>query len=59
MKTPSRRLMGIVIVPGLAAASLLADASAGEAALAYYRQAKINWRQFEGQKLTIGLNKHP
>ena len=27
--------------------------------LAYYRQAKINWRQFEGQKLTIGLNKHP
>jgi multiple sugar transport system substrate-binding protein len=28
-------------------------------ALAYYRQAKINWRQAEGQSLTIGLNKHP
>jgi multiple sugar transport system substrate-binding protein len=28
-------------------------------ALAYFRQAKINWRQAEGQSLTIGLNKHP
>jgi multiple sugar transport system substrate-binding protein len=27
--------------------------------LAYFRQAKINWRQAEGQSLTIGLNKHP
>ena len=36
------------------------DASAqDEQALAYYRQAKINWRQAEGQSLTIGLNKHP
>jgi multiple sugar transport system substrate-binding protein len=33
---------------------------AGEASgLDYFKQAKINWRQFEGQKLTIGLNKHP
>ncbi|MBS0639201.1 MAG: extracellular solute-binding protein [Acetobacteraceae bacterium] len=30
-----------------------------DAALDYYRQAKINWRQAEGQSLTIGLNKHP
>jgi len=30
-----------------------------DASLAYFRQAKINWRQAEGQKLTIGLNKHP
>ena len=30
-----------------------------EAALAWYRQAKINWRMAEGQSLTIGLNKHP
>ena len=37
----------------------IGDAVAGEnAGLAYFRQAKINWRQFEGQKLTIGLNKH-
>jgi len=30
-----------------------------DAALAYYRDAKINWRQAEGQSLTIGLNNHP
>src|SRR3977135_4459949 len=30
-----------------------------DGALAYYREAKINWRQAEGQSLTIGLNKHP
>ena len=36
----------------------VAEAAAGESSLAYFRQAKINWRQFEGQKLTIGLNKH-
>jgi hypothetical protein len=28
-------------------------------ALAYYHQAKVNWRQAEGQSLTIGMNKHP
>ena len=33
--------------------------AADEAALAYFRQAKINWRQFDGQKLSIALNKHP
>jgi len=35
------------------------EALAAEPDLTYFRQAKINWRQFEGQKLTIGLNKHP
>ena len=30
-----------------------------DAALAYYRDAKINWKQADGQSLTIGLNKHP
>jgi multiple sugar transport system substrate-binding protein len=35
-------------------------ALAGEAAgLAYFKQAKINWRAYEGQKLTISLNRHP
>jgi multiple sugar transport system substrate-binding protein len=28
-------------------------------ALAYFHQAKIDWQQAKGQKLTIGLNKHP
>ena len=35
------------------------EAISAEPDLSYFRQAKINWRQFEGQKLTIGLNKHP
>jgi multiple sugar transport system substrate-binding protein len=44
----------------LACLAPIGEAVAGEAAgLAYFRQAKINWRQAEGQKLTIGLNKHP
>lgn len=42
------------------ALSVIGRATAQEdAALAYYREAKINWRQAEGQSLTIGLNKHP
>ncbi len=28
-------------------------------AISYYRQAKIDWRQAAGKKLTIALNKHP
>lgn len=36
-----------------------AEAAAAGPDLTYFRQAKINWKQFEGQKLTIGLNKHP
>jgi multiple sugar transport system substrate-binding protein len=43
-----------LVLIGCAAVSV-AQAAAD---LAYYRQAKINWRQFEGQTLTIGLNKH-
>lgn len=35
-----------------------AVAQSGES-LAYFRQAKIDWRQAAGQSLTIGLNKHP
>jgi hypothetical protein len=34
-------------------------ASAQGDALAYYREAKIDWQQAKGQSLTIGLNKHP
>jgi multiple sugar transport system substrate-binding protein len=44
----------LFIMAGVASASAQDDD-----ALAYYRQAKINWRQAEGQSLTIGLNKHP
>ncbi len=54
-----RWLIGLVSAL-LCAIGAIATASAqDDDALAYYRQAKINWRQAEGQKLTIGLNKHP
>lgn len=53
------RRVGIVILMAIAAVGTAVEAGAGESALAYYREAKINWRAFEGQKLTIGLNKHP
>jgi multiple sugar transport system substrate-binding protein len=36
-----------------------AAAAAGESSLAYFRQAKINWRQAEGQKLAVVLGKQP
>jgi len=61
MRNRSRWLIGvgIALFAGMVVASMVAEVYAGEAALAYYRQAKINWRAYEGQKLTIGLNKHP
>ena len=34
-------------------------AFAQEDPLAYYQQAKINWKAYEGTTITIGLNKHP
>ncbi|MFB3816719.1 MAG: ABC transporter substrate-binding protein [Candidatus Methylomirabilales bacterium] len=46
----------------LAAMLLLGSAgvgAAGQPDLSYFQQAKINWKQFAGQRLTIGLNKHP
>ena len=49
-------LLLIVIGIVLLASSL---ALSQEDPLAYYKQAKINWRAFEGTQLTIGLNKHP
>ena len=48
-------LVGVLALLGVVASLPAQD----DAALAYYRQAKINWRLAEGQSLTIGLNKHP
>ena len=61
MRTRSRWVAWVGLwLLALACFGPIGDALAGESAgLAYFRQAKINWRQFEGQKLTIGLNKHP
>ena len=48
-------------VPGAWVQGALAQGTTAqdEAALTYFRQAKIDWRQAAGQSLTIGLNKHP
>jgi ABC-type glycerol-3-phosphate transport system substrate-binding protein len=52
--------LGLASLLACACLAPLGEALAGESpGLAYFRQAKINWRQAEGQKLTIGLNKHP
>lgn len=37
----------------------LVEAEAGESALTYFRQAKINWRLAEGQKLGVSFPKQP
>jgi multiple sugar transport system substrate-binding protein len=62
MRTRSRWSAWIGLVGVLAVTCLvpMGEVLAGESpSLTYFRQAKINWRQAEGQKLTIGLNKHP
>lgn len=59
MRIP-RRWLSALLLTGLVTTQAPPPAAAQDSeALAYYRQAKINWRQAEGQSLTIGLNKHP
>lgn len=50
-----RSLTSLLIAAGAVPSALAQD----DAALAYYREARINWRQAENQSLTIGLNRHP
>ncbi|HEY4253179.1 MAG TPA: extracellular solute-binding protein [Roseomonas sp.] len=50
-----RSLTGLLLAAGVARGASAQD----DAALAYYREARINWRQADGQSLTIGLNRHP
>ena len=62
MMTRARWLVSLGLASLLALTCLapIGEALAGESpSLAYFRQAKINWRQAEGQKLTIGLNNTP
>src|SRR5436189_2126308 len=58
MRIQRRSLAGLFLATPFIGRVLGASAQ-DDAALAYYREAKINWRQAEGQSLTIGLNKHP
>jgi multiple sugar transport system substrate-binding protein len=57
----SRRgwISGLWLAMLLTTAGITGASAQDDEALAYYRQAKIDWRQAAGQKLTIGLNKHP
>ena len=52
-----RQIAGLLLATPFISAGL-AQAQ-DDQALAYYRQAKIDWQQAKGQSLTIGLNKHP
>jgi multiple sugar transport system substrate-binding protein len=54
-----RSLSGLLLATGFTMGGVRGASAQDDAALAYYRQAKINWRQAEGQSLAIGLNKHP
>jgi multiple sugar transport system substrate-binding protein len=58
MRLQRRRFTELLLTTPLTAAGAR-SAAAQDDALAYYRQAKIDWQQAKGQSLTIGLNKHP
>ena len=59
MRSRCRWLAGLVLATFFMMAGVPVASAQDDEALAYYRQAKIDWRQAEGQSLTIGLNKHP
>src|SRR2546421_3732136 len=59
MRSRCRWLAGLVLATFFMMAGIVAASAQDDEALAYYRQAKINWQQAKGQSLTIGLNKHP
>jgi multiple sugar transport system substrate-binding protein len=59
MRIQRRRLTGLLLTTPLAMAGAQSASAQDDAALAYYREAKIDWQQAKGQSLTIGLNKHP
>lgn len=50
-----RTFLGMLLATG-AAPGVMAQSGDN---LEYFRQAKINWRQAEGQPLALGMNKHP
>lgn len=59
MRHPRRWLTSLFVATVIMLAGTVPALAQDDEALAYFRQAKINWRQAEGQSLTIGLNKHP
>jgi len=59
MRFNRRWLMGMVLAASAMVGFIAPALSQDDEATAYFKQARINWRQAEGQSLTIGLNKHP
>ncbi len=59
MNVQRRWINRLLLSSPLAMGGALCARAQDDAALAYYREAKINWKQADGQSLTIGLNKHP
>ena len=59
MRSGCRWLAGLFLATFFTMAGVATASAQDDESLAYYRQAKINWQQAEGQSLTIGLNKHP
>ena len=59
MRMRRRQFTGSLLAAPIAAGGSSIASAQDDAALEYYRQAKIDWRQAAGQSLTIGLNKHP
>lgn len=50
-----RTVLGMLLATGVVPKAMAQSADN----LEYFRQAKINWRQAEGQPLALGMNKHP
>jgi multiple sugar transport system substrate-binding protein len=59
MRSGCRWLAGLLLATLFTMGAVTTASAQDDEALAYYRQAKIDWRQAAGQSLTIGLNKHP
>ena len=59
MRSQRRWLTGLLLTMLVTMGGIPGASAQDDEALAYYRQAKIDWRQAAGQSLTIGLNKHP
>ena len=59
MRLHRRSLTGLLLSMPFAAGGVQTAFAQNDDALSYYRQAKIDWLQAAGKKLTIALNKHP
>lgn len=59
MRFNRRWFTGVMLAASAMVGSIMPASAQDDEATSYFRQARINWRQAEGQSLTIGLNKHP